>query len=156
MTVPKVKKVRRDSSLLTFLIFLFDSYTQVADIAPVRRGKAPEALKPKNEKVQDNGKIRTLQSCSQNRPRNKSNCRFISHSLLLRPSRSLCRSCKHEREIGQRNRSRRAAPTSTSALPASRKLPRSGQNTDRRPRSLAGSASNALTQRKFNLTSSAA
>ena len=40
-----------------FFDFLLDLCAQVAYTAPVRRGKAPEALKPKNEKVQDNDEI---------------------------------------------------------------------------------------------------
>ena len=47
-----------------FFYFLFDLCTRVKYKAPVSRGKAPVALKPENEKVQDNDEIRTLQSCS--------------------------------------------------------------------------------------------
>lgn len=63
----------------------FDLYTQVAYIAPVRRGKAPAAIKPENEKVLDNDEIRTLQSRSQNRPQNKKQSRVrIAFSCALR------------------------------------------------------------------------
>ena len=53
----KSQKVRGVLPKRTFLIFLFDLYTQVSYKAPVRRGKAPAAIKPKNEKVQDNDEI---------------------------------------------------------------------------------------------------
>ena len=49
-------KVRGASALRIFL-FSLDLYAQVKYKASVRRGNAPEALKPENEKVQDNDEI---------------------------------------------------------------------------------------------------